>query len=88
MLLKGCHKRTICVKSADSRLFCEAFFVLRDEQTDAHEADMLAEANRILEDSLSPRRRRRRGLPPLYAFLFGLLTASLLWLVVLLLVLL
>lgn len=61
MLLRGCHRRMICIKSADSRLFDEAFFVLREESAGAGEREILEEANRIVEEHLVPRRARRRG---------------------------
>lgn len=91
MLLRGCHRRMICIKSANSRLFDEAFFVLREESATVGEGDMLAEANRILQDHLLPVRRsapaerravRRRCL---LAFLFGALLSALLCFALLLL---
>ena len=89
MLLKGCHKRMICIKSADSRLFAEAFFVLRDEQAVTDERSLLDEANRILEESVVTARRRRpaagrQRLRLLWPFLGGMVGAGLLWLVFLL----
>ena len=51
MKLKGSEKRIVCMKSAGSRLFCEAFFVLREDAPPSGEQDMLREANRILEES-------------------------------------
>ena len=83
MLLRGCHKRMICIKSADSRLFDEAFFVLREDGAAAGERDMLTEANRILEDHLLPARRARRGdrhadrRRSVVAFLCGALSSAL-----------
>lgn len=61
MLLRGCHRRMICLKSVDSHLFDEAFFVLREERTGAGEREILEEANRIVEEHLMPRRTRRQG---------------------------
>lgn len=82
MLLRGCHRRTICIKSADSRLFDEAFFVLREDGRAASEADMLTEAERILKENLLPRGRRapaRSGGAPRWrlalAFCLGLTVA-------------
>ena len=89
MLLKGCYKRMICLHSTSSRLFGEAFFVLREDAPDMREQDMLAEANRILEESLLPgRRRKRRLLSALLPFLYGALAASLVWFVCLMIVIL
>ena len=81
MLLRGCHRRMICIKSANSRLFDEAFFVLREEEKTASEADMLAEAERILKENLLPRGRRAARSRPVQrwklalAFCLGLLVA-------------
>jgi hypothetical protein len=72
----------ICMKSANSRLFEEAFFVLREEGAAVDERDMLTEANRILEEHLLPARRTRRAdwrarrLGLLLSFLAGALFAG------------
>lgn len=93
MLLRGCHRRMICIKSANSRLFDEAFFVLREEGAAVGEHDMLAEANRILEEHLLPARRTRRAdrrthrLSLLLSFLAGALCAGLICLLLVLLLL-
>ena len=64
------------MKSAGSRLFCEAFFVLREDAHPMGEADMLAEANRILDENLlTPHRRSART--RLFCALFFLLGAAL-----------
>ena len=60
MLLKGCQKRSVCLRASDSRLFEEVFFVLRGDIA-AAEGDILAEANRILEENLQKRRPRPRA---------------------------
>ena len=85
MLLKGCQKRIICLQSADSRLFREAFFVLRADCKSEGEEDILAEANRILDENIlrrTPRKRRvLRLLPALaLAFLAGALLTGAAWL--------
>ena len=58
-MLRGSQKRMIVVRTRDSRVFEEAYFVMRrgaDKEgvrnADADELDMLWEANRILESSL------------------------------------
>ena len=48
-MLKGAQKRMIVVKTSDSKLFEEAYFVLRHESRN-EESDMVAEANRIIEE--------------------------------------
>ena len=55
MNVRGCRKRVICVQKPDSRLFEEALFVLREDAADLPESDMLAEANRILDESIAIR---------------------------------
>ena len=87
MLLKGCQKKIVRLQSAGSHLFDEAFFVLRDDAAAPATGDMLAEANRILEENMLPRRRARRPRSFLsflfYAALFlaGGILASLFFLV-------
>ena len=78
MKLRGCRKRVICVEKPDSRLFEEALFVLREEAGGVPESDMLAEANRILEESMVIRGgacvakpARPRWLGRLLCFLLG-----------------
>ena len=88
MLLKGCQKRIICLQSADSRLFREAFFVMREGCTGEREEDILAEANRILDENLlrrTPRSKRLRRLLPalVLAFLAGALATGCAWLLTL-----
>lgn len=94
-MLRGAKKNMIVVRTRDSRMFEEAYFVMRRDagQTDADELDMLWEANRILENTLPhPRRepsvpdvpgRRTRMLQRLIWFCMGVLcgggTAGLLW---------
>lgn len=85
MLVKGCAGKIIRLRSAGNRLFDEAFFVLREDAPDASEGDMLAEANRILEENMLPPRRASRVRPPLLYTLLGAAGASLLWLLVFLL---
>ena len=67
------------MKSADSRLFCEAFFVLRQDTHPPAEGDMLAEANRILDEHLFrvPKRRRAQILWFALTFVLGAAVATL-----------
>ena len=57
-MIRGAQKRMIVLRTRDSRVFEEAYFVLRREADGdgASEQDMIREANRILERSL-PRER-------------------------------
>lgn len=66
-MLKGAQKRMIVVRTTDSKLFEEAYFVMRQDAGlgGGDRPDLLAEANRILEGSRlhSERRHRpRRGI--------------------------
>ncbi len=68
-MLRGAQKQMIVVRTRDSRLFEEAYFVMRRGagRQEEDRTDMLFEANRILENSL-PRtpdmvRDRPIGLP-------------------------
>ena len=61
-MLKGAQKRMIVVKTTESKIFEEAYFVMRREYT-GMEGDMVAEANRIIEGYEEKRdKKRRRGL--------------------------
>jgi hypothetical protein len=71
-MLKGAEKRMIVIRTRESRVFEEAYFVLRrDAPRVEGEADMLREANRILESSHSG--SFPRSLPPSPPLSFGLL---------------
>lgn len=72
------------MKSTGSRLFCEAFFVLREDARPTGEADMLAEANRILDENLlRPARKGHMGrLFCVLAFLLGAALSALGFLIV------
>lgn len=63
-MLKGSQKQMIVVRTRDSRVFEEAYFVMRRgaARGSEEELDMLWEANRIIEASL-PADRRQRGIP-------------------------
>lgn len=54
-MIRGAQKNMIVVRTRDSRLFEEAYFVMRHstEASSADETDMLWEANRILEAAAS-----------------------------------
>ena len=71
-MLRGCQKEMIMLKTAESRLFERAFFVLRrGGEAAAGNDDMLAEATRLLSlaEGAKPRRRWGRG----FLFAAGLL---------------
>ncbi len=74
--LKGTYRRTVVVRSADSKLFEEAYFILREESPTDHLPDLLQEANRIVEESRFPR-PRKQGRGQLRSFLRGMLCGGL-----------
>ncbi len=79
-MVRGCEKRVVRLQNPDSRFFDEVYFMLRDELPHApfSEADIVAEANRILEENVVLRRggtfRLERRLRLRY-FLFGVAAA-------------
>ncbi len=59
-MIRGSQKKMIVVRTRDSRVFEEAYFVMRRDadragakEQDTDELDMLWEANRILESNLA-----------------------------------
>ena len=58
-MLKGAQKRMVVVKTQDSRIFEEAYFVMRTDSAATGE-DMVSEANRIIESCCEKRRERTR----------------------------
>ena len=89
-MLRGSQKRMIVVRTRDSRLFEEAYFVMRrDTEGDGEDhPDMLWEANRILENTApaekDPPGAAARGFRRLLWFAAGALSGGsavgLLWL--------
>ena len=74
-MLKGAQKKMIVVKTQDSKVFEEAYFVMRTD-TAASGEDMVSEANRIIEKCCEKRRDKRRRidasvLVPVCAFMLG-----------------
>ena len=73
-MVKGTHKQMVVVRTKDSRYYEQAYFVLRDGHAPVGEREdtMMAEANRILDESmLMPQPRRRRKISRLLAFALG-----------------
>jgi hypothetical protein len=61
-MIKGAQKRMIVVKTAESKVFEEAYFVLRRESGEWN-GDMASEANRIIEGVGVRDKERGRGVP-------------------------
>jgi hypothetical protein len=68
-MIKGAQKKMIVIKTADSPLFEEAYFVLRRENT-AKDKDIVAEANRIIENG-GGKNKKRDKLNEMRALVFG-----------------
>ncbi len=80
-MIKGAQKRMIVVKTAGSKIFEEAYFVIRGD-ANSQSGDMVCEANKIIEGCQVKRRERagRRSvaiLIPICSFLGGSLLGSL-----------
>lgn len=62
-MLRGAKKNMIVVRTRDSRMFEEAYFVMRRDTglTAVDEMDMLWEANRILESTFPRSNREAAG---------------------------
>ncbi len=58
-MLKGAQKKMIVVKTAESNVFEEAYFVVRRDAENSH-MDMLAEANKIIENCTGGRRKKEK----------------------------
>lgn len=59
-MLTGWQRKIFYVRDTKSRVFSEAYFILRSgAEFSASDTDLAAEADRILREKL-PRRRRRR----------------------------
>ena len=76
-MIRGAQKRMLVVRTGSSRYFDEAYFVLRQELPRRGEgrADILREANRILEES-QPEREERRSRRGIWLFLLGLFAGA------------
>ena len=74
--MRGYQRRVIFLKNTGSALFEEAYFVMRSlEMAEGRsEADMVAEADRIIEENFGKRKRRiekRKLLIPSLSFVGG-----------------
>lgn len=82
--MQGFEKRVFFLKSTDSKIFDEAFFLVKEEKeaVKIEQKDMITEANRIIEESLGGRQSRRkflrgiRSVPFLFPFVLGALFAT------------
>lgn len=72
-MLKGCQREMIVLHTTDSPLFEDAYFVLRPEKMRAPHGDMLAEANRIIENGSGYLSKRLSGRGKVLSFAGGVL---------------
>ena len=72
-MLRGCQKQMIVLQTQQSTIFESAFFVLRRDNagTGVPCDDMLAEANRLIGEGVTVRKKRRRLWHTLCWFLAG-----------------
>ncbi len=80
-MIKGAQKRMIVIKTSDSSIFEEAYFVMRNEKASSNE-DMVSEANRIIAGCGAKKREKRSFvgvslLIPLCTFIAGSILGSL-----------
>ena len=87
-MVKGTQKQMVVLRTHDSRYYEEAYFVLRDgaQTRGESESSMMAEANRILDESmLMPQPKRKKQLSRRWAFGIGVILGALLGVVCMLL---
>ncbi len=80
-MVRGCQKRTVHIRDTSSRYYEEAFFILKPGALDpAAQSDMIEEAMRIAEESLSAsapeKGRKRKGLRDIIMFASGFGTCA------------
>lgn len=47
-MIKGCHKNIVFLKDTGSKLFDEAYFILKPDAIGKEEGDIILEANKIV----------------------------------------
>jgi hypothetical protein len=52
-MVRGCQRKVIFLKNTESKIFSEAYFIVDDKSSQTCEADMVREANRIIEENLA-----------------------------------
>ena len=80
--MKGCLKNVILVKGKESELFEEAYFIMKETEKPHRNADIVAEARRIIETedmSASPISVKLNRKKKLVCFFIGIGVASLMW---------
>ena len=77
-MLRGCKRNMIVLRGTGSDLFEEAYFVVKEEAERRSEADMLEEAERIIDKSRLAQKEqtKRTRIFSVFAFLLGLLCGA------------
>lgn len=71
--VRGCQKNMIVLRNTESKLFEEAYFVLRDGAGEHYrESDLLNEANRIIKKNENSEKNEKKPRVALYSALFFL----------------
>ena len=85
-MLGGCQKKMFYIKDTKSRLYSEAYFILRSgaELDYVCENDLAAEADRILREKLHGKKHgaKLKRLYPIVSFILGGVAGALLMLVI------
>lgn len=60
-MVRGCQRKVIFLKNTESEIFSEAYFIVDGRSREVGEADMVREANRIIENNLTAGASAIRG---------------------------
>lgn len=60
-MIRGAQKKVIVIKTADSEIFEEAYFVLRRDR-ESNRGDMVNEANKLVEGLEESEKREKKAL--------------------------
>jgi len=85
-MFKGCKKNIIHVKNTGSKYFEQAYFIIKDSFDDDETKfnDMILEANRIVERSVSRKGKSFRYIKGLLPFGFGVTLSAFVYTLILL----
>ena len=59
-MLRGYQRKLVMIRTKESSIFESAFFILRSAAVNTAQVEMVAEANKILEECNQPRRKEKR----------------------------
>ncbi len=82
-MIKGCRRKVVMVKSPNSEIFEEAYFILKEENEDGHsEYDIVKEADRLLSECREKGREKEKkkiSFGEVVCFLTGVVITSVFW---------